>query len=143
MAYDAGARHRRMREDHAKQRNADYQRNYGPQSHGGGTRSSTFDLDGTIDALIIISSASVATMLSVSVWNGLTGAFQPTQPILVNILKYGGWAVGLGAISVTLHFGKALIRYLRLPFKIAGVLVALVLTSAFIYGLYQGFSGAS
>ena len=43
MAHDAGARHRRMSEDYAKQRNASYQRNYGPQSHAGraGTASST------------------------------------------------------------------------------------------------------
>ena len=43
MAYDAGARHRQMSEDHAKQRNAAYQRDFGPQSHSrrGGTASST------------------------------------------------------------------------------------------------------
>ena len=47
MAHDAGARHRRMSEDYAKQRSAAYQQNYGPQSHAGrsvrgqGTASST------------------------------------------------------------------------------------------------------
>ncbi len=57
MAYDAGARARRQSEAHAKQRDTEYQRNFGSQRQAmgqkGRTESPPIDVGEAIDDLIL------------------------------------------------------------------------------------------
>jgi len=151
MAYNAGQRARREDEHHRqmaqekgrREKQQEFGRQLPRSSAQSGAASSTVDVRDMFEGLIVFGAVSGVTVASVLLWNGLAGQFNPANPLLANLLGYGGWGVGAGAITVSLRFHALLTRYLKLFLKVVLAFATLFFGSALIYGLYQSFTAAN